>query len=142
MKTIKTLTVNGETYALPTQLPNPNALTFTGAVTGSYDGSAPLTVEVPSGGSGFFTVKFTLEEYLGENDMSTLRGRSDKSVFDVIEAVLQDKPVMTIWSGYDDGTLHQSFGGTAPFDDGLWAEVGPFKWYYAEDEYVWDYTLQ
>ena len=29
---------------------NPNALTFTGAVTGSYDGSEPLTVEIPSGG--------------------------------------------------------------------------------------------
>ena len=32
------------------KLPNPNALTFTGAVTGSYDGSEPLTVDVPSGG--------------------------------------------------------------------------------------------
>lgn len=31
---------------------NPNALTFTGAVTGSYDGSEPLTVEISSGGSG------------------------------------------------------------------------------------------
>ena len=29
---------------------NPNALTFTGAVTGSYDGSAALSVEIPSGG--------------------------------------------------------------------------------------------
>ena len=39
---------------IPTKLPSPNALTFTGAVTGSYDGSAPLTVEIPSGGgSGF-----------------------------------------------------------------------------------------
>ena len=37
---------------MPTTLPNPNALTFTGAVTGSYDGSEPLTVEIPSGGSG------------------------------------------------------------------------------------------
>ena len=38
---------------IPTALPNPNALTFTGAVTGSYDGSEPLTVEIPSdGGSG------------------------------------------------------------------------------------------
>ena len=27
---------------------NPNALTFTGAVTGSYDGSAPMTVNIPS----------------------------------------------------------------------------------------------
>lgn len=37
---------------LPTTLPNPNALTFTGAVTGSYDGSEPVTVEIPSSGSG------------------------------------------------------------------------------------------
>ena len=29
---------------------NPNALTFTGAVTGSYDGSEAMTVEIPSGG--------------------------------------------------------------------------------------------
>lgn len=29
---------------------NPNALTFTGAVTGSYDGSEALTVNIPSGG--------------------------------------------------------------------------------------------
>ena len=35
---------------IPEALPNPNALTFTGAVTGSYDGSAPLSVEIPSGG--------------------------------------------------------------------------------------------
>ena len=33
---------------MPTTLPNPNALTFTGAVTGSYDGSSPLSVEIPS----------------------------------------------------------------------------------------------
>ena len=35
---------------MPTTLPNPNALTFTGAVTGSYDGSEALTVNIPSGG--------------------------------------------------------------------------------------------
>lgn len=37
---------------IPEALPNPNALTFTGAVEGSYDGSEPVTVEIPSGGSG------------------------------------------------------------------------------------------
>ena len=37
---------------IPNKLPNPNALTFTGAVTGSYDGSAAVTVEIPSGGGG------------------------------------------------------------------------------------------
>ena len=34
------------------KLPNPYPLTFTGAVSGSYDGSTPLSVEIPSGGSG------------------------------------------------------------------------------------------
>ena len=37
---------------IPEKLPNPNALTFTGAATGSYDGSSPLTVNIPSGGGG------------------------------------------------------------------------------------------
>ena len=41
-----------DAITIPDTLPNPNALTFTGAVTGSYDGSEPLTVEIPSGGSG------------------------------------------------------------------------------------------
>ena len=33
---------------IPETLPNPNAITFTGAVTGSYDGSAPLSVNIPA----------------------------------------------------------------------------------------------
>lgn len=33
---------------IPSALPNPNALTFTGAVTGSYDGSTAKTVNIPS----------------------------------------------------------------------------------------------
>ena len=37
---------------IPTKLPNPNPLTFTGAVTGIYDGSEALTVEISSGGGG------------------------------------------------------------------------------------------
>ena len=41
-----------EAEEVPTALPNPNALTFTGAVTGNYDGSAPLTVNIPEGGGG------------------------------------------------------------------------------------------
>jgi hypothetical protein len=36
---------------LPTALKNPAALTFAGAVTGTYDGSAALTVNIPAGGS-------------------------------------------------------------------------------------------
>lgn len=37
---------------IPDKLPNPHALTFTGAVSGSYDGSAALTVNIPEGGGG------------------------------------------------------------------------------------------
>ena len=52
---VLTKTADGQEWKdvdIPTALPNPNALTFTGAATGSYDGSEPLTVEIPSGGSG------------------------------------------------------------------------------------------
>lgn len=61
---------------------NPNALTFTGAVRGSYDGSEALTVEIPSGGgsgggSGAAWTKFlnmTIEE-----DITTLLINEDDS---------------------------------------------------------------
>ena len=33
---------------IPTLLPNPHAITFTGTITGNYDGSAPMTVNIPS----------------------------------------------------------------------------------------------
>ena len=35
---------------IPAALPNPNALTFTGAVNATYDGSTAVSVEIPSGG--------------------------------------------------------------------------------------------
>lgn len=35
---------------VPAALPNPHKLTFTGAVTGEYDGSAAKTINIPSGG--------------------------------------------------------------------------------------------
>lgn len=37
---------------IPSSLKNPNALTFTGAATGTYDGSSALTINIPEGGSG------------------------------------------------------------------------------------------
>ena len=48
---------------IPTTLPNPKSLTFTGAVEGTYDGSNPLTVEIPTGG-----VQFTTDETLSLKD--------------------------------------------------------------------------
>ena len=49
---------------------NPNALTFTGAVTGSYDGSAPLEVAIPSGGGSSDSVVFA-NDILAEGTVSS-----------------------------------------------------------------------
>ena len=37
---------------IPSALPNPHPLTFTGAVSETYDGSSAKTIEIPSGGGG------------------------------------------------------------------------------------------
>ena len=63
---------------IPSVLPNPNALTFTGAVTGSYDGSEALSVNIPTvptktsqltNDSGFLTRH---QDISGKQDKSTL----------------------------------------------------------------------
>ena len=64
---------------IPTKLPNPNPLTFTGAVTGSYDGSEALTVEISSGGSD----DDILECLIGTNMLSAVK--------DVDGAILTDE---------------------------------------------------
>lgn len=38
-----------KTWNIPSSLPNPNALRFTGTVTGSYDGSSEVTINIPRG---------------------------------------------------------------------------------------------
>lgn len=40
----------GGSADIPSTLPNPHPLTFTGAVEATYDGSAPVEVEIPMGG--------------------------------------------------------------------------------------------
>lgn len=34
---------------IPSELKNPHALTFTGAASGTYDGSSAVTINIPSG---------------------------------------------------------------------------------------------
>ena len=51
------------------KLPNPYALTFTGAVTGSYDGSSAKTIEIPIGADGITpTIGENGNWYLGATD--------------------------------------------------------------------------
>lgn len=40
---------------IPTSLKNPNAITFTGASTGTYDGSSALTINIPASGADTYT---------------------------------------------------------------------------------------
>lgn len=63
---------------MPDKLPNPQAITFTGAETGSYDGSEPLSVNIPTvptktsqltNDSGFLT---SHQDISGKQDKSTL----------------------------------------------------------------------
>ena len=56
---------------MPDKLPNPNALTFAGAVSGSYDGSAPFEVEIPSGGGGYGEIVTADETILASGTIAT-----------------------------------------------------------------------
>ena len=47
-----TTTTLAEKADIPKTLPNPNAITFTGAVTGTYDGSEAVTINIPEGSAG------------------------------------------------------------------------------------------
>lgn len=51
------------TPVIPTALKNPHALKFTGAVTGSYDGSEEVTVDIPQGNS--YTLPIATADTLG-----------------------------------------------------------------------------
>ncbi len=50
---------------VPESLKNPNKLTFTGAVTAEYDGSAPVSVEIPSGGGSAYELPIASATQLG-----------------------------------------------------------------------------
>lgn len=83
-----------EPVTLPDKLPNPNALTFTGAATGSYDGSAPLSVEIPGGGSGNNDWELLADVTLTE-DVATIAITQTPSgeAFSVRELVIIGTPI-------------------------------------------------
>ena len=75
---------------IPKTLPNPNALTFTGAVTGSYDGSASLSVEIPAGADCKIV---TITDNNG-----TLS--ADKTFTEIMEAIISGTTVLVYYGGY------------------------------------------
>ena len=71
------------------KLPNPYPLTFTGAVSETYDGSSAKTIEIPSGGGaglGDFELIGTVD--FSQEGMAAASARVDFKVTDVSEIVL------------------------------------------------------
>lgn len=59
---------------MPTALKNPNALTFTGAVTGTYDGSAAKTVNIPAA--------ITVDEALSNTSTNPVQNKAVRAGLD------------------------------------------------------------
>lgn len=59
---------------MPTALKNPNALTFTGAVTGTYDGSAAKTVNIPTA--------ITVDDTLSDTSSNPIQNKAVKAGLD------------------------------------------------------------
>ena len=62
-----------EAITIPTVLPNPNKLIFTGGVTGEYDGSKAVTINIPTGGEGGGSGPVQYVESLDESNLANLR---------------------------------------------------------------------
>ena len=113
---------------IPTKLPNPNALTFTGAVTGSYDGSAPLSVEIPSGGGSGSDISLGLTgATVGQ--IAKITAVDASGVPTAWEAVDIPSGVQSDWN-QNDGT-QQDYVKNRPFYTG-----GPVETTFVEDSTV------
>lgn len=65
---------------IPTALKNPHALTFTGASSGTYDGSSAVTINIPSGGTGGTAV--TVDSDLSSTSTNPVQNKVIKSALD------------------------------------------------------------
>lgn len=86
---------------IPTKLPNPNALTFTGSVTGSYDGSEALSVEIPSGGGTNLSLVYenTFENIAGINETIDALNGKENFVFNIEFTLLADSTTAVTING-------------------------------------------
>ena len=111
---------------LPTSLKNPYAITFAGAVTGSYDGSSAVTITIPTSAStkGSLVVKLNGGTTEGTNQF-TFNGASDKTInitpSGIGAAASSHSHGLATTSA--NGFLRQLDGSTAHFmrGDGTWA---------------------
>lgn len=104
---------------------SPNALTFTGAVEGSYDGSEAVTVEIPSGGGGSAIDGYTLIKTITlESDVSSFNISTDENgdALRISEAVItMQNPAATAEDCYT--TITGEKGSTGQRAIGKWAQT-------------------
>lgn len=63
---------------IPSVLPNPYALTFTGASSGTYDGSSEVTINIPTGGGS----SITIDSALSSTSTNPVQNKVIKSALD------------------------------------------------------------
>ena len=114
---------------IPTALPNPNALTFTGAVTGSYDGSAQLSVNIPSVPAIPKNISAFNNDagYLTEHQ--DISGKIDKPASGVVGQVLAVKTVDENGKPAEFDCVNQTSGVTIPIVDSVDEMVDTSKQY-------------
>lgn len=82
---------------VPTALKNPNALTFTGAVTGDYDGSSAKTVNIPAA--------VTVDSSLSTSSTNPVQNKVVKSA---IDKKADENTETLAWYGYNENTNYKN----------------------------------
>ena len=93
---------NAKEYAdgkIPTKLPNPQKLKFTGAATGEYDGSAEKTINIPTGGEDVPAVLGNLAAQIGDAAAGTIPVYAGDEAW-TIEKLITEYNEATPLSGY------------------------------------------
>lgn len=84
----------------PTKLPNPNALTFRGAIQAVYDGSSAITVNIPTGGGG----SLTIDDHL---DLNSTNAVQNKVITMNINELMNEVFKISFRTFYGGGTFEQ-----------------------------------
>lgn len=94
---------------MPTALKNPNALTFTGAVTGTYDGSAAKTVNIPAA--------ITVDEALSNTSTNPIQNKA------VANAIVGEKSDTGTSAEIFNDYAHNLASGNYSHAEGNWTEA-------------------
>lgn len=91
---------------VPTKLPNPNSLKFTGAVTAEYDGSSAVTVNIPTGSGGSITV----DDHLDLNSTNPVQNKVVTMNIDE----LMDEVFKLSFNSYNGGGTYEKGSSVTP----------------------------